>query len=378
MNLQPVFEPYTLNNGVQLDNRLVVAPMTHFGSDADGHLTDEERAFLQGRAEGFGLFITAATSVAPEGKAFAGEPEAIDEGDVESLREAARLIKAQGAKAILQIHHGGNQAVAELLGGRDKVSASSDSEVSGTPADGPAATRAMTADEVEAAIAAYGRATELAIEAGFDGVEIHGANGYLIQQFFSAHSNRRTDKWGGSLENRLRFPLAVVDAVVAARDKMARPDFIVGYRFSPEEPEERGLTMADTFALVDALAGKPLQYLHVSLHDFFSHARRGADTARLRVDLLHERIAGRLPLIGVGNLLSAADVDRAWATGHVEMVALGKAVLVNPAMATLLRDGRYDDIETELDPARTDHYHFPAILWHLSLQGSGFLPKLKQ
>ena len=83
---------------------------------------------------------------------------------------------------------------------------------------------------------------------GFDGVEIHGANNYLIQQFFSAQSNRRTDAWGGSLQNRLRFPLAVVDAVTAVRDRHAKPEFIIGYRFSPEEPGENGITMADTFA----------------------------------------------------------------------------------------------------------------------------------
>ena len=85
----------------------------------------------------------------------------------------------------------------------------------------------------------YGHAAELALEAGFDGVEIHGANGYLIQQFYSAQSNQRSDRWGGSAVNRLNFPLAVVDAVTAAREKHGRPDFIVGYRFSPEEPGEQ-------------------------------------------------------------------------------------------------------------------------------------------
>lgn len=101
MNIQPIFEPYTLNNGVTVDNRLVVAPMTHWASDAEGHITDAERSFLNGRAEGFGLFITAATLVSPEGKAFAGEPEAIGTEDLESLKETAAFIKGQGAKAIL-------------------------------------------------------------------------------------------------------------------------------------------------------------------------------------------------------------------------------------------------------------------------------------
>jgi 2,4-dienoyl-CoA reductase-like NADH-dependent reductase (Old Yellow Enzyme family) len=377
MNIQPIFEPYTLNNGVRVDNRLVVAPMTHWASDAQGHITDMERSFLQNRAEGFGLFITAATLVSPEGKAFAGEPEAIDEGDLDSLKATASFIKSQGAKAILQLHHGGRQAVGELLGGLDRVAPSSDSEVDGVPqaSDG---VRAMTTAEINDVIAAFGRATELAIEAGFDGVEIHGANGYLLQQFFSGHTNRRTDEWGGSLDKRMRFPLAVVDAVMAARDRKNRPDFIVGYRFSPEEPEERGLTMTDTFALIDALLETPLQYLHVSLHNFFAHARRGADTAQQRTVLLHEHIAGRLPLIGVGGLLTAEDIDRAWATGSAEFLALGRAVLLNPNLVELLRKGQYDRIATELDPTRPDRYRFSETLWQLNLQGLDFLPKVKR
>lgn len=377
MNIQPLFEPYTLNNGVTVANRLVVAPMTHWASDADGHITDTERSFLNGRAEGFGLFVTAATLVSAEGKAFAGEPEAVDADDLESLAATASLIKRQGARAILQLHHGGRQALAELAGGRDRVAPSSDSEVEGVePADGQV--RAMTPDEIADVVSAFGRATELAIEAGFDGVEIHGANGYLLQQFYSGHTNRRSDEWGGSVEKRMRFPLAVVDAVMAARDKAQRPDFIIGYRFSPEEPEEQGLTMTDTYALVDALVEKPLQYLHVSLHDFFAHARRGADTSAQRITLLHERIAGRLPLIGVGNLLGATDVERAWATGSAEFLAFGKAVLLNPNLVELLRNGQYDDIATELDPAREDHYHFSDMLWQLNMMGLEFLPKLKK
>lgn len=244
--MQKLFQPYTLNNGVEIKNRLVVAPMTHWASDRQGQITEAERQFLHGRAEDFSLFISAATLVSEEGKAFDGEPHAIDERDLASLKEVAQIIQRQGAKAILQIHHGGKLAIAELLNGKDKVSPSEDAE---------RGARALTADEIERLIAAFGKATELAIQAGFDGVEIHGANGYLLQQFYSGHSNRRTDKWG---ENRLAFPLAVVDAVVATKEKYQRNEFILGYRFSPEEPEEKGITMADTFRLIDALVQKPL------------------------------------------------------------------------------------------------------------------------
>lgn len=256
----PLFKSYTLNNGVTVKNRLTVAPMTHFASNEDGSISDEERLFLQGRAEGFGTFITAATLVSPEGKAFIGQPEAVGDKDLPSLREVAGIIKGQGAKAILQIHHGGNLSLKELLGGKDVVAPSAD-EKSGA--------RALTEDEITGLIAAFGNATRLAIQAGFDGVEIHGANNYLIQQFYSAQTNLRNDQWGGSQENRMRFPLAVVDAVAAAKKNYGSDDFILGYRFSPEEPGERGLTMADTFALIDGLVEKPLQYLHVSLWDFY-------------------------------------------------------------------------------------------------------------
>ena len=122
----------------------------------------------------------------------------------------------------------------------------------------------MTESEIQEIIRAFGESTRRAIEAGYDGIEIHGANGYLVQQFFSPHSNRRDDQWGGSVENRMKFPLAIVDEVQRVVAEHAKGPFIVGYRFSPEEPETPGITMADTLDLVDALADKNLDYLHVS------------------------------------------------------------------------------------------------------------------
>lgn len=120
-----LFSFYTLPNGVEIKNRLVVAPMTHWGADVHtGVITDAERNFLKGRAEGFGMFILAATLVARGGKSFAGEPHAISEADLPSLKERARIIHAQGAKAVLQIHHGGYTALNDLLDGMDKIAPS--------------------------------------------------------------------------------------------------------------------------------------------------------------------------------------------------------------------------------------------------------------
>ena len=365
----PLFQTYTLNNGVTIKNRLAVAPMTHFGSQADGLISDQERTFLSNRAGDMGMFITAATLVQKDGKAFHGQPEATGEHCLDSLKETAQILQQQGAKAILQIHHGGSKAIDDLLDGLDKISASA-SEAEHA--------REATAEEVEALIASYAQAADLALRAGFDGVEIHGANGYLIQQFYSAQSNRRNDQWGGSLENRMRFPLAVIDAVVAVREKHQRDDFIIGYRFSPEEPGDDGLTMTETGALIDALVQKPLQYLHVSLWEFDKKIRRGGDTAQTRMQFIHERINGKLPLIGVGNLFTADQILAAYETGWAEFIALGKTVMINPHIATQIREGREDEIETQLDPTRADHYGLPDTLWGFASSGTqSWLPPVK-
>ena len=365
----PLFQTYTLNNGVTIKNRLVVAPMTHFGSQADGLISDQERTFLSNRAGDMGMFITAATLVQKDGKAFHGQPEATGEHCLDSLKETAQILQQQGAKAILQIHHGGSKAIDDLLDGLDKISASA-SETEHA--------REATAEEVEVLIASYAQAADLALRAGFDGVEIHGANGYLIQQFYSAQSNRRNDQWGGSLENRMRFPLAVIDAVVAVREKHQRDDFIIGYRFSPEEPGDDGLTMTETGALIDALVQKPLQYLHVSLWEFDKKIRRGGDTAQTRMQFIHERINGKLPLIGVGNLFTADQILAAYETGWAEFIALGKTVMINPHIATQIHEGREDEIETQLNPTRADHYGLPDTLWGFASSGTqSWLPPVK-
>ncbi|MCS4533506.1 NADH-dependent flavin oxidoreductase [Neisseria montereyensis] len=364
----PLFEPYKLNNGITIKNRLVVAPLTHRASNPDGSIGDGERLFLNDRFKGFGMFISAATLVSPEGKAFDGQPEAVGEKDLPSLKEVVEISRRQGAKAILQIHHGGHTAQTALINGLDKVA----------PSESPEGDwRALTSDEIHQVINAFARSADLALQAGFDGVEIHGANGYLIQQFVSAQTNRRTDEWGGSMANRMRFSLAVIDAIDAVRQKHQRPDFIIGYRFSPEEPGEDGLTMQDTFALIDALTEKPLQYLHVSLHEFYKKARRGADTTQTRIQQIHERIGGKLPLIGIGALFTADQILEAYQTGWAEFIAVGKSILLNPNLAELIENGREAEIIRELDPDKADHYRIPDALWQQCLAGLAYLPPLK-
>ena len=192
-------------------------------------------------------------------------------------------------------------------------------------------------------------ATIRAIRAGFDGVEIHGANTYLVQQFFSPHSNRRTDQWGGTLEKRTHFIELLVDAVTGAVDQFAGGSFIVGYRFSPEEYEEPGIKLADTLYLVDLLAEKPLDYLHISLNDYHRVSVSKDYQEASMLEYVHDRIAGRLPLIGVGDVRSKQDAEAILA--HGEVVAVGRSLLIDPHWTKKVLEGKEETLRTVLPAA---------------------------
>lgn len=366
---KPLFNSFTFPNGINLKNRLVMAPMTNFSSNEDGTVTDAEVEYYARRSNGVSMVITACTYVTRNGKGFHGEFGADSDEMIPSLRKLASAIKAEGAKAVLQIFHGGRECPPELVPNGDIVSAS-DVQSERNSAKAP---RALTGEEVEEIIAAFGETTRRAVEAGFDGVEIHGANGYLIQQFFSPHSNKRDDQWGGSLEKRMAFPLAVVDEVKRVTAKHAKDPFIVGYRFSPEEPEEPGITMADTLELIDVLADKDLDYLHVSLNDFWSKPRRGVNDDRSRMEIIQERVGSKVPVIGVGSLYSADDVMKAFETG-VPLLALGRELIIDPDWVEKVETGRENEIETKIDTGAQARLVVPDPLWQAIVNTPGWFP----
>ena len=367
-----LFTSYKLANGVALKNRIVMAPMTHWSSNVDGTVTDAEIKYYSRRSKGVSMVITACTHVTANGQGFHGQFASHSDEFIPGLKRVADAIKEQGAKAILQIYHGGKMSPPELVPNGDIVSASdvpaeSNGETGKTP-------RPLTEAEIEEIIDAYGEATRRAIEAGYDGVEIHGANGYLIQQFFSGHSNRREDRFGGTLEKRMAFPLAVVDKVKSVVEKYGDASFIVGYRFSPEEPEENGITMADTLVLVDALAEKGLDYLHVSLTDYSSTPHRGVeDLSKTRIEYLLEKINNRVPLIGVGSIYSAEDARKAFETG-VPLIALGRELLIDPDWVQKVEEGNEEKIVTLLDKDKQEELAIPDPLWKAIMNTPGWVP----
>ena len=175
----------------------MIAPMTHFSSQENGEVSEQELAYYKERSGGVGAFITACGYVNIDGKGFPGQFSIADDNTIPGLKKLAEAIQSNGTKAILQIYHGGRQSPPELLPAKQSISASGIS----AEQEGAAVPREMTEIEINNTINAFGEATRRAIEAGFDGVEIHGANTYLLQQFFSPHSNRRMDSGVDHLKN---------------------------------------------------------------------------------------------------------------------------------------------------------------------------------
>lgn len=280
-----LFEPLALLPDMVLRNRVAMAPMTTWAGNDDGTVSDEEVAYYRLRVKDVGLVITGCTHVQENGIGFSDEFAAFDDKYIPSLARLAAAAKSGGAPAILQIFHAGVKTQPELAA--DIVAASAVPGDAGPSADS-VMPRVLADREVEEVVHAFGEAARRAIEAGFDGIELHGAHGFLIQNFFSPHFNRRTDRWGGSLENRMRFPLAVVEDVRSVIAAHADRPFALGYRITCDEPHADGLRMADSLALVDRLVEAGIDYLHVSLGNAVEARPVDGEAGPAVVTILHD------------------------------------------------------------------------------------------
>ena len=193
-----VWSSLRFNCGQEISNRFVIAPLTTDASNEDGTAADDELEFVRRRsASGFGATISSAAYIADDGRSWQGIGVA-HEGHLPSLRRLAEAMRAAGGLAILQIYDGGRIARPDLIGEQSMRAPSAVASLR----PGAKTPRAMTADEVEALIESFRQGASLARKAGFDGVEVHGANHYAVHQFFSPRANRRDDKWGGTLAKR--------------------------------------------------------------------------------------------------------------------------------------------------------------------------------
>ena len=376
-----VWSPFRFNSGQQAANRFAMAPLTTDASHEDGTVTEHELEFVRRRAaSGFALTVSSAAYVENDGRSWQGIGAA-DEGHLSSLQRLAEAMRAAGGLAILQIYDGGRIAKPELTGEQLRAPSAVASLRPGarTP-------RAMTADEVESLITSFRKAASLARTAGFDGVEIHGANHYAIHQFFSPRANHRVDQWGGTLARRMNFPLAVAQAV---RDALG-PKLIAGFRVTPFESEPGGYTLEDARLLCDELARLDLDYISVSLDDY-RNSRPVGETrvysgppekiytpAENPVTAFARVIAGRSAVMASGGIRTCKDAEGAIEKG-ADLIAVGRAVVVDPEWLAKVRSRSEASIRAGLPKQEAEiagALSIPPRMVEYLLSRPGWIPRL--
>ncbi len=326
-----LFEPLHFCNGAVMKNRLALAPMTNLQSHADGRLSDDEYRWLTMRARGgFGLIMTCASHVQAIGKGFPGQLGCFSDQHLEGLSRLASGIRAEGSLAILQLHHAGMRSPAEEIA--EQPVCPSDDEKTGS--------RALSLSEVEQLKKDFIGAAVRAEKAGFDGVQIHGAHGYILCQFLSAEINRRTDHYGGSLENRARLLFEIVDGI---KDS-CREDFLVSVRLSPER---FGMKLAEIIEVSQRLCSEgKIDLLDISLWDSFKEPAEEAYRGRSLMSYFTELDRGNVRLGVAGKIQSGSDAQRCLDLG-VDCAIIGRtAILHHDFPRQVLADPAFKPVST--------------------------------
>ena len=307
-----LFEPLAFRTGLSARNRIVLAPLTNMQSNADGSLGEDEFRWLTSRADGgYGIVMTCAAHVAKDGQGWPGELGVFDDSLLPGLTRLARALHDRGCKSIVQIFHGGVRADRAVTG-VEPWSAS----------DGEGA-RAATVEDIHRVIGQFADAAARARTAGFDGVEIHGAHGYLFTQFLSSTQNRRTDAWGGPLENRARL---VRETMRAVRARVGN-SFTVGVRLSPEDfGNARGLDLDESIQTARWLAEDGADFIHLSLWHALNHTAKRPDSNA--IPLFRAVLPGDVRVLAAGAIWTPTEAEQVVTLG-ADAVVLGRSAIAN-------------------------------------------------
>lgn len=341
---------------VSLANRILMAPLTRARADA-GHMPNALMAEYYSQRATAGLIVTECTMVAENTSAFYAEPGIYNAEQINAWKQVTEAVHAKGGKIFMQIWHAGRAAVPAFNNGVENVGPSAiaiDSEVHTPNGKIPnAVPRELRLDEIPALVAAYAQGAKNAIAAGFDGVEVHGANGYLIDEFLRDSANQRTDSYGGSIENRARFLFEVLTAVSAAigSDK-------VGLRLSPIN-SYNSMKDSDPLALISYLTTRlnefNLAYLHVMRSDFFQ-----AQTGDV-LTIARTNYKGVL----IGNMgYNADEATQALSNNTLDAVAFGTSFLANPDLPARIKQGaalNAPDAATFYTPGAKGYTDYPSL-----------------
>ena len=339
MKFSSLFQPITINS-MTLRNRLVVPAMGTNYAHADGTLSERFISYYERRAlGGFSLITTEVVAVDPRGNAGPCEPGLYDDRFLSGFEKLARRIHAHGACLSVQLHHAGRQTVSAFLDGRRPVAPSP----LPCPVCGEVPEELSEADILLLA-ERFGEAAERAQRAGADAVEIHGAHGYLVAEFMSSYSNRHSDAFGGSLENRMRFPRLIISAI----RRRTGPDFPLIFRISAEEHSPGGRGIAETRAMARILEETGVNAIHVSTATYADMENLwGTGTQPLAALSRYAEDIKRdvsVPVITVGRINDLHIAEELISTGRADLVAIGRQSLADPDFPRKILEGKTDEI----------------------------------
>ena len=306
-----LLDPLTVK-GITLRNRIVMPPMQSGRASFQGEVTDRLINFYVRRSSAVGLPIVEHAYVSALGKIGPKQLGIYDDCLIGGFEKLADAIHAVGAPAIVQISHAGAVATKKVIG--EKPVGPSDRDKS----------RMLEKEELYQLAEDYAAATDRAVKAGFDGVQLHGAHGYLLNQFFTPLLNKRTDEFGGSLENRMHFPLMVVEKV----RKHLGKDRLLLYRVGSDDLAPMGTHIEDAIAFALRLQEATVDILDVSGGMCGSEPRQLANVNGYFIPQAHAvKQAVKVPVIGVGGIKEPVFADQLVADGKVDLVAVGRALL---------------------------------------------------
>ena len=305
--------PIEFSCGAVMKNKFMLAPMTNTQSHEDGQLSEDELNWLRMRAEGqFGLVMTCAAHVQEIGKGFPGQLGIFSDKHIDGHKKLTTTIKKHGSLVVCQLHHAGMRSPAELLEG--KAVCPSDNKKQDA--------RGLSLEEVKALRDAFIQAAIRAKESGYDGVEIHGAHGYILTQFLSAEINHRTDEYGGSLENRARILFEIVDAVRT----ICGARFLLGVRLSPER---FGMDLLEVKTICQRLIEEGrIDFLDISLWDSFKNPEEEKFQNKSLLEHFTELDFKKVKFTVAGNIKRAEDVHKVLDAG-VDFVTIGHSGILH-------------------------------------------------
>ncbi len=360
-NFDSLFKTLILPNGIKLNNRFVLSPMTTNSSTQNGHITEEDLRYAQRRSHAAPLQVTGAAYIEPYGQLFEYGFSIIDDSCIPGLKKLATAMKQDGNKAILQLTHAGrfsNQAILNFgqVYGPSSMSLHSPIEHE---------VLAMSQTKIDDVTKQYADATSRAIQAGFDGVEISAAQRLLIQTFFSTFSNQRTDQYGPqNLKNRARIVLEILSAVQSVIDKEAPPNFILGYRATPEETRgsDVGYTIDEFNQHLDwVLEVADIQYLAIASwgRQIYQNKVRsdGSYKGQFVNAVVHDYLSGRVPMIASGGINSPESALDA--LKHADMVGMSSPFVTEPDFVTKLANGTPEKINLHVTLKDIDELAIP-------------------